>query len=353
MLSGPTCHAQDSVEVAVLHPQLGGVISRMERDRYKLFTQVPNFHNAVIYHLPDDSFLVSIYMRDESNAMRDTAIFYSRGYLFAKAEQIAHYAQHAAGQYKMGTDPVRALSQLPAQRVAHEREDWKEIIQDALRERDRKRDVFDAKKRNVAAQKRIQDSLQQQRKRARLSDEDVGQRIVKVFGRDGTEYEGPLLSVREASILLDANWPYMMDHETGLTDSTMLGTLYHVDGEYILSVNKTEIAGIELVGASNVLQGMALGTLIGIAVGAGVGGIMVAGQERYDSHGHERDWYGIEILAGGILGGLTGLFSVLIAGAATSEPDIEFSSLHSSDYDRLKHYARYPEQEPVVYEVVR
>lgn len=102
---GQILSQQDSVKTVIISERVGKEIDRAERDKYKLFTTIPDYRYAVFIVSPDKKFYAKVVYGKEGN-QKDTLIAYSRELLLIKAEQINNFELLERGEYIAGSNPA-------------------------------------------------------------------------------------------------------------------------------------------------------------------------------------------------------------------------------------------------------
>ncbi len=100
--SGQPGGGPDSSRVVILSSRLGPVISRDDRDRFKLFSQIPDFRRAVVLQNRDSRFAVHFSTGKEGEKECDTVVAYPYSTLKMISEKVDNFEAILAGTYKMG-----------------------------------------------------------------------------------------------------------------------------------------------------------------------------------------------------------------------------------------------------------
>ncbi len=111
---------QDSARIVILSPRVGAVIDQPARERYHLFSQFGNFHDALFYVTSDSLCYARITLGEGADAS-DTTIHYSSQAIKMLADKIEHFKEISSGAYTIGADPPR-LSYDGMTRASHKRD---------------------------------------------------------------------------------------------------------------------------------------------------------------------------------------------------------------------------------------
>lgn len=154
--------------------------------------------------------------------------------------------------------------------------------------------------------------------------------------KDGEKYNGELLYVRDSTMLLCET--------IGATNDELSNSIYPI---YVLDNHNIQL--IEVQGESKVLEGIAIGTVAGIGVGAAIG--MAMGDDPPSRSGWISFRFTAEQKAAGLACGLGLVGSVfgLIGGSTNSTYDKEvykYTIPNNYDYTQLNIFSRYPDNEP-------
>jgi hypothetical protein len=152
---------------------------------------------------------------------------------------------------------------------------------------------------------------------------------------DGNEYTGELLSVRDSVIFVCDKY--------GASETGLAKGIYAIH-----RIANSRITLIAVKGKKTYITGMLTGGAVGAAMGAGIGAL--TGEESTEgNHGILKFSQGQCIAGGACLLGLAGVaVGGLIGAAGSSEDTFIYDSAEPSqiDYEFLKRFARYPEEEP-------
>ena len=154
-------------------------------------------------------------------------------------------------------------------------------------------------------------------------EKDVGVEITLSL-KNGTEYNGELLSIRENSVIICT--------EYSATDDELANRIYP-----IITIQNSEIKKLKIEGDSFIWVGIGYGALGGVLAGALVG-YTIAVEEKS---------FGVEILGGGVIGLIVGAIAGGFVGNANSTDDVLLQDIPPGyDFSLLKPVARYPDEEP-------
>jgi hypothetical protein len=337
MICSVTSRAQVGVRVVILHEDIGVIIDKTEKDKYRLFTVIPDFHEAVFFHISEEGYLAIVSLVNAGGKHRDTSIFYSEGYLIGKAEQIAHFDAYLQGDYRIGTEPISELPTARLRDVSEYNPKWSTIIETAVMNR-----RLDSK----AVSRRLQaDTIRAHRSLETLEYE--GEHDVRIVGVSGESVEGILLAVRDSAVVLEANWPFGVDPDTMTTDKNPLGRTFSVLDKDVLFISKNRIRGVTVIGDSHFFRNFMIGLLGGTLTGWLVGLILSKGPSA------SKDLEGIETGVGVMLGFIGGAVIGIVAGVLSTEGDIVLQPMTRNNYLILNRYTRYPAEMPHEYHIVR
>ena len=101
--------AQEKDSVIILSDKVGSIITRDERDLYKLFPSIKNFNYSIVYKTETNKYYAKFCTTIEGE-LKDTMIYYSEQILLIIAEKINNFQDIVDGNYKMGTKPAILLT---------------------------------------------------------------------------------------------------------------------------------------------------------------------------------------------------------------------------------------------------
>ena len=158
---------------------------------------------------------------------------------------------------------------------------------------------------------------------------------VFVVLKDGSEYDGELLYVRDDVMLLCERY---YAREKDLTDSVF--TIY--------ILKNYDIKLIELKKGNYVIYGIIFGSLVGGVIGAGLYKSEEKKEEPKPGEFHFDLGLNFDPLAGCCIGGLIGAFAGGIIGYSIKDDEVVYECVDTQEYDftQLNIYSRYGDKEP-------
>jgi hypothetical protein len=98
--------SQDSMQVVILSPRVGAVITPEKANQYNIFQSYDGLQKVIVYRTSTGSFYVGIETLTKAGEVTTKLVPYPYNVLKMMAEKVDHYEEIAAGRYTMGDRPA-------------------------------------------------------------------------------------------------------------------------------------------------------------------------------------------------------------------------------------------------------